>query len=407
MDFEVLILGSDVNAYYMARCTHEAFNKKAYLLASRKMAFTAYSTILNIIYNSKIWEEKYFLDALDQFASEHKGKKILLISSNETYAELIVKNRNKLSDQFVYNYPSLNIIKSLIDKEVFYKTYADSILDFPKTLFYDVKTGKELSVDFMFPVIVKPADVVSYGHIDFEGKNKIYKIETETALKEVVAKIKSGGYDGTLIIQEYIPGDDSYLFDAVVYSDKKSKVKLISFAQIGLQEHTKHMVGNAAVLINGLNTYDGNVSEMVDKIKEFMESIKYQGFAEFDLKYDVRDKTFKVLEINARQGRSSYYISGLGYNLVELLVKDLIFDEKLEYSFLNKEVMLSFVPKSVIKKYVKNKNFKNKALNLWNRGEVIKPLFYKKEKNLKRKIILYKKQFDYIRDYKKGYWDNN
>ena len=31
MDFEVLILGSDVNAYYMARCVHEAYNKKAYL----------------------------------------------------------------------------------------------------------------------------------------------------------------------------------------------------------------------------------------------------------------------------------------------------------------------------------------------------------------------------------------
>lgn len=407
MDFEVLILGSDVNAYYMARCTHEAFNKKAYLLASRKMAFTAYSTILNIIYNSKIWEEKYFLEALDKFAKEHKNKKILLISSNETYAEFIVKNKSKLNDQYVYNYPSLNIIKSLIDKEVFYKTYQDSILDFPKMLFFEVKSKEKIVVDFMYPVIVKPADVVSYNHIDFEGKNKIYKIENETELLNVINKIKNSGYKGTLIIQEYIPGDDSYLFDSVVYSDKNAKVKLISFAQIGLQEHTKHMVGNAAVLINGFNAYDGNVPEMVEKIKNFMETIKYQGFAEFDLKYDVRDKKFKVLEINARQGRSSYYVSGMGYNLVEILVKDLIFNEKMEYKFLDAEVMLSFVPKVVIKNYVKNKKFKKHALKLWKANEVIKPLFYSKEKNLKRKIILYKKQIDYINDYKNGYWDNN
>lgn len=407
MNFEVLILGSDVNAYYMARCTHEAFNKKAYLLASRKMAFTAYSTILNIIYDSKIWEEKYFLEALDRFAKDHKDKKILLVSSNETYAEFIVKNKEKLSNQYVYNYPSLNIIKSLIDKEEFYKTYKKSILDFPKTLFYEIETEKDLEVDFMFPVIVKPADVVSYNHIEFEGKNKIYKVETEEELRDIVNKIKLGGYKGTLIIQEYIPGDDSYLFDAVVYSDKNAKVKLISFAQIGLQEHTKHMVGNAAVLINGFNTYDGNVKEMVEKIKNFMEDIKYQGFAEFDMKYDQRDKKFKVLEINARQGRCSYYIAGLGYNLIEVLVKDLIFKDETEYTFLDKEVMLTFVPKVVVKKYVKNRKFKDRAIKLWKENKVIRPLFYNKETNLKRRIILYKKQFDYINDYKNGYWDNN
>ena len=406
MDFEVLILGSDVNAYYMARCTHEAFNKKAYLLANRKMAFTAYSTILNIIYNSKIWEEKYFLEALDAFSKEHADKKILLISSNETYAEFIVKNKDKLSNQYVYNYPSLNIIKSLIDKENFYKTYENSDLCFPKTIYYDVKESSNLVIDFDFPIILKPADVVSYGHVDFEGKNKIYKIETKSELDSVVKRIKTSGYKGTLIIQEYIPGDDSHLFDSVVYSDKSGKVKLVTFAQIGLQEHTKHMVGNAAVLINGLNTFAGDVSACVEDIKKFMEDIKYQGFAEFDLKYDERDKKFKVLEINARQGRSSYYLSGLGYNLVEVLVKDLILNEELDYQFLNKKIMLSFVPKIIIKKYVKNNIFKSEALKLWRRGDVIKPLFYNKERNFKRKIILYKKQFDYMRDYRTGYWVN-
>jgi len=406
MEFEVLILGSDVNAYYMARSTHEAFGKKAYLLANRKMAFTHYSTILNIIYDSQIWEEKHFLKALDKFAKQHKNKKILLVASNETYAEFIVKNKEKLSKQYVHNYPSLNVLKSLIDKETFYKTYEGSILSFPATIYYDVSSDTELAQDFMYPIILKPADVVSYGHITMKKKNKIYKINSEEEINDTIAKIKKGGYKGTLIIQEYIPGDDSYLFDSVVYADKNGKVKLISFAQIGLQEHTKHMVGNAAVLINGFNTYDGNVEAIVSDIKSFMEKIKYQGFAEFDLKYDFRDKKFKVLEINARQGRSSYYLAGLGYNLIEVLVKDLIYNEDMEYQFLDEEVMLSFVPKVIIKKYIVNNKFKEKALCLWKKKRVIRPLFYKKDKNLKRKVILYKKQIDYLKEYKSGYWNN-
>ena len=57
------------------------------------------------------------------------------------------------------------------------------------------------------------------------------------------------------------------LFDSVVYLDKNSKCKVISFAQIGLQERTKSMVGNAAALINGLNTFDGDSKKQIDNIR--------------------------------------------------------------------------------------------------------------------------------------------
>ena len=45
MDFEVLIMGSDANAYYMARCCHEAYNKKAHLIGAYYRAFTKYSKL--------------------------------------------------------------------------------------------------------------------------------------------------------------------------------------------------------------------------------------------------------------------------------------------------------------------------------------------------------------------------
>ena len=51
MDFIILIIGSDINAYYMARCAHEAYHVKPYMLAHSRMAFTANSDIINIFYN--------------------------------------------------------------------------------------------------------------------------------------------------------------------------------------------------------------------------------------------------------------------------------------------------------------------------------------------------------------------
>ena len=54
MDFEILILGSDANAYYMARCAHEAYHKKAHLIGKDPLSFTKYSNILTIEYQEKI-----------------------------------------------------------------------------------------------------------------------------------------------------------------------------------------------------------------------------------------------------------------------------------------------------------------------------------------------------------------
>lgn len=402
MDFEILIIGTDANAYYMARCYHELYNKKANLLGKKPMIYTKYTNILNVIYNDNIWTEQGFLDALEEFRNLHPGKKILLISSNETYAEFISKNKDIINEQFVHNYPSIDIINSLIMKENFYKTYENSVLDFPKTVYYNCSNPTKISNDFTFPVIVKPSNVIEYNHINFEGKNKIYKVDSMEKLVETVNKIVENGYSDTLILQEFIPGDDSYLFDSVVYCGKDKKVKLISFAQIGLQEHSKTMVGNAAVLINGFNQYGDN-SEMIQKIKTFMEDIGYQGFAEFDMKYDYRDNKFKVLEINARQGRCSYYISPIGYNLVKVLADDLIYNKEMDFKVIDEEVLLSFVPKGVVKKYITNNTFKKKALTLWKKG-VVNPLKYKKDTSFKRKLLLLRRHLDYYKEYKNGVW---
>ena len=41
MDFILLIVGMDANAYYMARCYHEKYGKKAYLIGKNPIWFTS------------------------------------------------------------------------------------------------------------------------------------------------------------------------------------------------------------------------------------------------------------------------------------------------------------------------------------------------------------------------------
>ncbi len=406
-EFRCLIIGNDINAYYLARCYHEFTGKKADLisidiLGQKSFAYTRYTKILNIKYIEKLWDENIFLNALEEYYNLHKGEKILLVSSNETYGEFIAKNQSKLKKKFYFNYPSVELQRTLVNKESFYKTYAKSVLDLPKTIYFDCKLDDKVKKKINFPVIVKPANVILFKHINFKGKKKIYRLNTIEELNEVIEYFKNGGYDDTLIIQEYIPGDDSHLFDAVVYVDKNHEVKLVSFAQIGLQEHSSKMIGNAAVLINGYSEFPG-VTDQINKIKKFMEKIEYQGFAEFDMKYDERDGKYKVMEINARQGRCSYYITPCGFNLIEILYKDLILKEELDYQVVENQQLETFVPKYIVKKYITNEKYKEKVLSLWKKR--VNPLSYKKDNGFLRKLLLIKIAYNYIVAYKEANWD--
>ena len=60
--FKALIIGSDINAYYLARCYHEFTGQKADMLAlgvtgEKPFAFTRFTKINNIKYVENMWDE--------------------------------------------------------------------------------------------------------------------------------------------------------------------------------------------------------------------------------------------------------------------------------------------------------------------------------------------------------------
>jgi D-aspartate ligase len=403
MDFEVLIIGTDINAYYMARCYHEAYGRKANLIGKQAMAFTSLSNIINLKIEPNLWDDNIFKKTLEEFTLQHKNKKILLIGTNDTYVRLIIENKEFLSKYFVFNYVDLEMLDNLLIKDKFYTVFANSGLDMPKTFIYSCTERPLIPDEFMYPLILKPGNSVMYYKCEFPGKSKVYKIKSRDELLQTVKTIEDSGYVDNLIIQEFIPGDDSALYDSMFYCSKNKKAQIMTFAQIGLQEQTNTGVGNCTVLVNGFDEH-GYKEEIVYKLKDFMESIGYQGFAEFDMKYDSRDGKYKVLEINPRQSRSGYYLAACGHNLVKSLVDDLIYDEDKPLILIKDKMLLTFVPKSVIRKYVESDALKKQINKLIKQGKIVDPLYYKKDLPIKRRIYLFLRGINYKKKYKKYKW---
>lgn len=403
-EIKVLIIGTDINAYYMSRCYHELTGKKADLIGKAPMDFTSVSNITNIQIEEKLWDSKVFADTLINYAkNKNYNEKILLIGTNDMYVKLIAENKSLLEKYYVFNYPDINIINNLLVKEIFYEKYKNMGLDMPETYIYkcnqndDIKKIKEVFKEY--PIIIKPSDGVEYHHLK-ETLDKVYKVYNYEELEKVILKIEKAGYNNNLIIQEFIPGDDSALFDSIFYVGKNKKAQIATFAQIGLQEHTPTGIGNCTVLVNGYDEH-GYKEELIYKLKEFLEKIGYQGFCEFDMKYDSRDGKYKVLEINPRQSRSGYYVCATGHNLVEYLIDDLFLNKEKKFKIIKEKLVLSFVPKKIIKKYIKNNNLKKEINKLIKNKKTINPLKYKKDKNIKRTFYLAYRNLNYFIKYKK------
>lgn len=402
MKHKVCLIGSDMNTYYMARCYHEVYGENIDVIATEPIRFTQFSSIVNITYHPDLKTDEGFVNALLEYGKEKfDGEKILLIPCHDIYVRLMVENKEAITDYFVFNAPNKELVNSFLDKEKFYKTYEGNGLSFARTLYYDCKEEETapIPVYMYYPLIIKPGDGIDYNKHPFPGQPKVFKATTPDNAVNFINKVKASGYTGTLIVQEFIPGDDTSLYDCVFYVNTKGHAELASFAQIGLQEHSPSAIGNCTVLINGY-AQKGDPRKAVWAYKDFLELNGYRGFAEFDLKYDKRDDTYKVMEINPRQARSSYYLAALGKNLVERLVDDVFEGKENEFEVLTDEVLLSMVPKKVIKKYISNEEYKAEALKLWKKK--VDPLKYKKEKSFKHKFYLILRATNYKKKYKKN-----
>jgi D-aspartate ligase len=399
--FIPIIIGTDMNAYNMAISFHEEYGIKPILVGKEPLSFTSLSSIIKTIeLNPKLPEKQVFVSFLKKVAAKYAepGKKMLLIGTNDLYVRMIIENADELKSDFVFNYISEPLMNDVLVKSNFYKLCAEHGIEAPATYYYSCGDDKPFNEKVMFPIIIKPSNGVEYYKRPFAGMEKVYKVDSYDEIQSVIEKIKASGYKEDLIIQDYIPGDDTYMWDSVFYMNSHGKAELITFAQVVLQEHTVTAIGNYTALITRYN------EEMMMKLKGFLEALNYVGYANFDLKYDERDGKFKVFEVNIRQGRSSYYITACGHNMAKYLVDDVIHGQQKELTLLNEKFLFTVVPKIVLKKFVSNPEVLKDVKALLRAGKYGNPLFYKKDHNLKRKFYLFARQINYYRKYKNSNW---
>ena len=313
--FVPVLLGSDVNVYGMARSFHEAYGLRSVAVAKGRLGATSNSRIVTVaVTEPRLEEDEVFVDTLIRFAGRYdRAVPLLLVPCGDNYIKLLARNQDQLRPDYRFAVRDADLLERLSTKETFYEVCTEHGFLFPKTDTCTPETYKGYRPPFDFPVVIKPSNSVAYWNCRFPHKKKVFVAYSEGEFDAILTAIYGSDYQDHLVIQEFIPGDDSHMRVMNLYRGTDGKVRLAALGQALLEEHSPEGIGSYAAILPITD------EDLTRRMIGFLDAIGYVGFANFDMKYDDRDGQYKLFEMNPRQGRSSYFSTAAGGNLARVL----------------------------------------------------------------------------------------
>ena len=396
-DFIPVLFGGDINTYSVARAFYEKYKVKSYVFGKYNNGPSCNSKITIYSANPRIEEDDFFMKTVKSMATAFANKKIILVGCGDSYVALISRHLSELPENCIAPYISYDLMYQLQKKDLFYELCDKHGLDYPKTFVHKEDMGFDFELDFHFPVILKPSNGILYWECPFKTQNKVYKIDTKEELIKTMKEIYASGYTDSLIIQDMIPGNDEYMRVLTSYSDHFGTVRMMCLGHVLLEEHTPHGKGNHAVIITE------PCEALTEKVRKLLEELHYVGYSNFDIKYDRRDGKYKFFEINTRQGRSNFYVTGSGFNVAKYIVEEYIYDNLLPFTTAKEEHLWLVVPKAVAKKYVYEEENLKKLKKLIKEKKYVNPIFLKGDNRINRTLRMLKLHFSHFEKFKTYY----
>ncbi len=326
-DFLPIILGSDENAYACARMFYEINGERSLVFCSKGLVQTSFSGIL-LRYVIEDFDTPSIFKAVLTTALpklKNHAKKLLLIPCSDYYSALAIWGREWLSE-YISNAIIPSYLYDKIKDKIAFKNLCEGMgISHPQTEITLPSAILSKSTARKFPLVCKPANSNSFEYLHGEGeRKKVYFCEDETELTDAARILVESGYNNAVVLQEYIGGGEKYSRVVNAYCDKNSRVRLIGAGEPLLEYKSDRLIGNYAAIKCVKDR------ALCDEAADILEKIGYVGFANFDVKINPENGKYYFLELNPRQGRSSYFIRVAGENLMGQMYEDIVLEKPYE-----------------------------------------------------------------------------
>ena len=182
----------------------------------------------------------------------------------------------------------LDVLRSLIDKELFSRAAAEYGVPAPRVL--HATDLDAIEPDAFQSFFLKPKNSQVFAE---RFGVKALQLESRAQATELLGRMVEDGVE--LLLQEFVPGPPTSHVFLDGYVDR-SGVMRACLARRRLRMHPRAFGNSTLSVTIPLD----EVSVALDSLRRLFEGLGYVGLFDAEFKHDARDGLFKILEVNAR-----------------------------------------------------------------------------------------------------------
>ncbi|GAB2466379.1 carboxylate--amine ligase [Xylanimonas ulmi] len=408
-DLTVVGIGGDIGMYALCRAFHERYGAPAVVLSTVATRALQRSSFVENVVVPGLGDVETLLAALEDQARRLAGRTLVLLTNSDWHVHTIVEHRARIEAAgYLVQYPSKDVLARVATKEGFAQVCERLGIPTPRTVPVDIARLTAQGPDALaaaadavdaltYPVIAKPSDSSQWFAVSFPGKQKVHTLDARADLVALLGHLADARYPGTLLVQEYIPGDETQQRSLTAYRDSHGEVTLLATGRVLLEEHTPGTLGIPAAIL--VEPYD----DAMDAARRFLDDVGYVGFANFDFKRDRRDGRHVFFEVNPRIGRNNHYVTAAGANVAEALVEDVVLGHRAQPRRAVDEVLYTVVPFGLLKRYILDPDLRARLERVVRRGGLANPLKYDADARPLRRVVVEAITQNYRRKYAQHY----
>lgn len=264
--------------------------------------------------------EQEFIDLIIDCAGRHG--RCLLIPADDATLSVVSRNKQELEQHHIVACTDWPITEKYIDKKYTYELAHAIGVPAPKTCVPGYVEDLERIIEsFMFPCLVKPCQSHQYFEI---FRTKMVKVENFNQMLFEYNKARAAGLE--VMVQEFIPGDDT---QGVNYNSYRSHSQIVDFTARKVRLAPANF-GVPRVVVST------RIPEIIEPGRKILEALNFYGYSCTEFKYDERDSTYKLMEVNGRFNRSVIQPLKCGINFPWIMYQDLVYKNDI-HAYQNRE----------------------------------------------------------------------
>jgi len=233
-----------------------------------------------------------WIDLLESVGSRLDAPGILFPTS-DVHCLLVAQQRDRLGRYFRFLLPDAETVERIVNKRLQYGIAQAAGIPILRTYFPEsVEEVRRLSTDVPYPCLLKPYT----SHI---GRKKLGKkvvvVYSQVELISEYERVSSA--DAPFMVQEIILGGDDAIFDYLALWDAGGR-ELAWLTKRKLRQYPP-LYGDGSLQITI------EAPEVADLSRHLLRAINYRGFVGVEFKFDARDHTYRLMEVNARTHSSN------------------------------------------------------------------------------------------------------